>query len=197
MRMESIPNTLEKTPRRILEIGARDNSVIKILKEHSKEIGYSVISDIHEIPLAAEALESPVENVGRVVAAAYQLPFKDASFDDIIAMNFFGNTGMLVGRRGDNPLPSPLHGIDVEESELKLRLLFKELARVLPVGGEVCIIETYTPFIARLLFKEYSKTYEEFFILTEKSSLLTEEEGKFLGKEFGPNIREIYALKKK
>ncbi|MDB5259812.1 MAG: hypothetical protein JWN37_43 [Candidatus Nomurabacteria bacterium] len=195
--MEFSPErNIESPPEKILEIGAGFRPIVDYLKKSGVNMGFSVISDMSAKAMLKENNLNDSEKVPRVIAKAYNLPFRDGEFKYILARNFFGNSGMEVGKVQGNSQPSPLHGIFPELAKEHLKKLFSELARVLSLHGEIVIMDSYTPDVAKRLFIEYADTYEDLFTLSQEPEFLSNDDV-MKAMDMLPVPGEMYALRKK
>ncbi len=182
MSVEGIQNRMEQPPKRILEIGAGGNPLVEELKRCGIDVGEAVITDHDPDTLSVKDSNqfrrwdaSPVRNKERdnellyVAARVNKLPFRDASFTNIIAANVFGDPSMkLEIEKGlfQNAYFAPANSLAIDQ-------LFKELYRVLDTEGEICIFETYSPDEAWSFFEKNKDTWTKYFSYSEDSNLIS------------------------
>ncbi len=202
-RPPSVGN-FEKDPkiRKILEIGAGNNPLTESLKKFGVDTGEVVITDIspdsflrgvdkHYDPFVPRHGQRDSEFM-YVAAAAYNLPFKDTAFTDIIANNLFGDPSFNVGK--DSGLYKKAYY--VKPSDPSIDLFFKELSRVLVSGGKVTILDTYTPETAERFLSKHKGVWEKYFVFENGSEIIPKE---FTEKLFGFHKRDslLVTLRKK
>lgn len=168
--MEIIPQTIERVPKKILEIGTGRFPIAINIESIDADADDVVSFDISEEELRSDMF---TQESLRVVGTAFELPFADDSFTHVVLSNVFGDPGFLLNKRdaGYKAGRSP-NDYWIEQGNI----LFAELARVLQSGGELSIFEGYTPDIAEDLLLNYKNVIKSYFDSVGSSSLAPQPE---------------------
>jgi ubiquinone/menaquinone biosynthesis C-methylase UbiE len=163
--METISETIERVPKKILEIGTGRFPMVGDIEGVDARMDNVVSFDINEKELRSGV---HTQESLRVVGTAFELPFADGSFTHIVLSNVFGDPRFLLNKR-DTQYKAGRSPNDywIEQGNT----LFAEFARVLQAGGELAILEGYTPDIAEDLLLHYKNGIESYFYSVGSSSL--------------------------
>lgn len=171
----------ESLPKRVLEIGAGMNPLREFIDQEKERYGgpdietyVCVDQDARQINRLVYSYLQGVGIDGYVAAEMHALPFANSSFDILAFGNVFGD-GRFVSGRGDNGYNiSPAFPTYVrnEEGDKSVDALFAELSRVLSGGGELTIVEEYSPLIAERFLAEHEDIWKKYFTEIDTSTLL-------------------------
>lgn len=184
--MSQMPNTIEKPPKVILEIGAGTNPLIEDLKKNGVDIGQAVVTDLNRFSFQTETTRKTGSlndysdltrtydrdpDILYATASASSLPFRDETFTDVVASNLFGDPSFKLNEEG---FVHRAYKIDSKNNAL-VETLFKEIYRVLKTGGKVSILETYTPHVSKDFFENHKSIWEKYFTYTQGSDLISKD----------------------